>query len=87
MKIFGRQDLLPLAGLAAAILILFSSPLSRLLAYVSQVEERSGLSLLPALFLLAVILAFHQMRQGYQRKTDSAVAAARRDARDVHTSE
>ncbi|MCC7242010.1 MAG: GGDEF domain-containing protein [Acidobacteria bacterium] len=87
MKIPGRQDLLPLAGLAAAILILFSSPLSRLLGYARQIEERSGLSLLPALLVLAVILTFHQLRKRYQRQAETAVADAAREAREVQAAE
>lgn len=87
MKIFGRQDLLLLAGLAAAILILFSSPLSRLLGYVRQIEERSGLSLLPALLVLAVILTFHQIRKGYQRQAESAVAETKRQDAEAHAAE
>ena len=78
MKIFGRQDLLPLAGLAAAILILFSAPLSRVLSYARQVEEQSGLALVPALVLLAVIFAFHETRKRHRAHTDASVGEARR---------
>ncbi|MEZ5286998.1 MAG: diguanylate cyclase [Vicinamibacterales bacterium] len=87
MKIFGRQDLLLLAGLVAAILILFSAPLSRLLAFAREMEERTGLSLLPALLLLAVILAFHQMRKLYTRQAEAAVTRVAREAETVRTSE
>jgi diguanylate cyclase (GGDEF)-like protein len=79
MKIFGRQDLLPLAGLAAAILILFSAPLTRFFSYARQAEERSGLSLIPALVLLAVIFAFHAIRQRHHAHTETQVGAARRE--------
>jgi len=79
MKIFGRQDLLPLAGLAAAILILFSAPLSRVLSYARQVEEKYGLSLVPALVLLAVIFAWHEVRKRHRAHTELRVGEARRE--------
>jgi diguanylate cyclase (GGDEF)-like protein len=78
MKIFGRQDLLPLAGLAAAILILFSAPLSRVLSYARRVEEDSGLSLVPAVVLLAVIFAYHQIRKRHFAHTEASVVEAQR---------
>ena len=78
MKIFGRQDLLPLAGLAAAILILFSAPLSRVLSYARQVEEESGLSLVPALVLLAVIFGYHELRKRHHAHTEARVGEAQR---------
>ena len=56
MKISGRQDLLPLAGLALAILVLFSAPLTRVFSYARRVEEQSGLAVLPALVVLAASL-------------------------------
>jgi diguanylate cyclase (GGDEF)-like protein len=78
MKIFGRQDLLPLAGLGAAILILFSGPLSRLLSYARRAEDESGLSLVPALLLLAGIFGLHELRKRHGARTDGAVIDARR---------
>jgi len=78
MKIFGRQDLLPLAGLAAAILILFSAPLSRVLSYARRVEEDSGLSLVPALVLLAVIFGYHEIRKRHFAHTEASVVEAQR---------
>ena len=78
MKIFGRQDLLPLAGLAAAILILFSAPLSRVLSDARRVEEDSGLSLVPALVLLAVIFGYHEIRKRHVAHTEASVVEAQR---------
>ena len=87
MKIFGRQDLLPLVGLAAAIVVLFSAPISRLFSFARQVEERSGLSLVPALAMLAVVLIFHEFRKRYQVQSDAAVEAAIRTEAEVRTEE
>ena len=75
MKITGRQDLLPLAGLALAILVLFSTPLTRVFSYARRVEEQSGLSVLPALLLLAGTLGFHLFRHRHLARTARVVAA------------
>jgi diguanylate cyclase (GGDEF)-like protein len=87
MKIFGRQDLLPLVGLAAAIVVLFSAPISRLFSFARQVEEQSGLALVPALVMLAVVLILHEIRKRYQAQTDAAVAATMRREADIRTEE
>jgi diguanylate cyclase (GGDEF)-like protein len=87
MKIFGRQDILPLVGLAAAIVVLFSAPISRLFSLARQVEEQSGLSLVPALVMLAVVLIFHEVRKRHQVQTDAALAAAIRRESETRTEE
>ena len=74
MKIPGRQDLLPLAGLALAIIVLFSTPLTRVFSYARGVEERSGLAVVPALVVLAATLAFHVLRRRHQEQVERAVA-------------
>lgn len=81
MKSPGRkdlQDLLPLAGLAAAVVVLFSAPLSRLFSWVRQAEEDSGLSLLPALVILAVSLGYYVLRRHHAADVADAALAARR---------
>ena len=78
MKIPGRQDLLPLAGLALAIVVLFSSPLTRIFSYARQVEEQSGLAVLPALVVLAASLAVHLLRRRHVAQTALAIADVRR---------
>ncbi len=87
MKRFGRQDLLPLAGLAAAVLILFSTPLTRVFSYARQVEEKSGLSLMPALVLLAALLAYHEVRKRSHARADEAASAARLEERTARAQE
>jgi diguanylate cyclase (GGDEF)-like protein len=87
MKIFGRQDLLPLAGLVAAILILFSAPLSRVLSHARRVEEDSGLALVPALVILAVIFGYHQIRKRHHARTEGSVALAQRQESDRRAEE
>jgi diguanylate cyclase (GGDEF)-like protein len=81
MRLFGRQDLLLLGGLAAALLIIFSTPISHLLDYVREIEQQSGLSLMPGLVLLTIIFVFHQLRRRNQAAAQTAAAeAATREA-------
>ena len=79
MKLFGRQDLLLIGALTAALVMVFSSAISRVLEYVREVERQSGLTLMPALTLLVAALVFHLLRRHYlnQAKTAAAEVAAR----------
>ena len=52
MRFFGRQDLLLIAALTTALVIVFSSSISRALDYAREIERQSGLTLMPALVLL-----------------------------------
>jgi diguanylate cyclase (GGDEF)-like protein len=87
MKIPGRQDLLPLVGLALAIVVLFSSPLTRIFSYARQAEEQSGLAVLPALVVLAASLAVHLLRRRYAAQTTLAIADVRRREVEVRAEE
>ncbi len=81
MRLFGRQDAWLLVGLTAAVVIVFSGPLSRLLDYAYDIEQQSGLTLIPALVLLTVIFSLHQMRKRHQVQEQAAAAeAAQREA-------
>ncbi len=83
MRLFSRQDLLLLGGLAVALIIIFSAPISHLLDYAREIERQSGLTLIPALVLLTVIYIFHQLRQRSQVTAQAAAAeAAAKEARD-----
>jgi diguanylate cyclase (GGDEF)-like protein len=77
MKIFGRQDLLLSAALTAALVIVFSSSISRLLDYAREIERQSGLTLMPALVLLTGAFFFHQYRLNHeqQAKAEAAILA------------
>lgn len=79
MKFFGRQDLLLIAALTTALIIVFSSSISRLLDYAREIERQSGLTLLPALVLLTGAYIFHQLRRRHQvqAQAEAAQAAAR----------
>jgi diguanylate cyclase (GGDEF)-like protein len=65
MRIFGRQDLLLIGALTTALVIVFSSSISRLLDYAREIERQSGLTLLPALVLLIGAFFFHQYRRNH----------------------
>lgn len=79
MKIFGRQDLLLIAALTAALVIVFSSQISHGLDYVREIERQSGLTLMPALVLLTGAFFFHQYRRNHQQqaKAEAAVLATK----------
>ncbi len=73
MKLFGRQDLLLIGALTTALIVIFSTPISRALDYAREIERQSGLTLMPALVLLTVAFLFHQYRRNH---LDQAKAAA-----------
>ncbi|HWI19892.1 MAG TPA: diguanylate cyclase [Vicinamibacterales bacterium] len=79
MKFFGRQDLLLIGALTTALVIVFSSSISRLLDYAREIERQSGLTLMPALVLLTGAFFFHQYRrsQSEQAKTEAAMLATK----------
>jgi diguanylate cyclase (GGDEF)-like protein len=76
MRLFRRQDALLIGGLLAAALIVFATPLSRLLDYAQQIEQQTGLTLLPALALLIVTYVLHQMRKRHEVQAQAAAAEA-----------
>src|SRR5688572_10587278 len=79
MKIFGRQDFLLIAALTTALVIVFSSSISRGLDYAREIERQSGLTLVPALVLLTAAFFFHQYRRNHQQqaKAEAAMLATR----------
>jgi diguanylate cyclase (GGDEF)-like protein len=79
MRIFGRQDLLLIAALTTALVIVFSSSISRGLDYAREIERQSGLTLVPALVLLTAAFFFHQYRRNHQQqaKAEAAMLATR----------
>jgi len=74
MRVFGHQDFLLIAAFAAATVVIFSSSISRMLDYVRQIEQETGLTLLPALLLLIGAFVLHQLRRNHQQQA-KAVAA------------
>ncbi len=79
MRIFGRQDMLLIAALTTALVIVFSSSISRGLDYAREIERQSGLTLVPALVLLTGAFFFHQYRRNHmqQARAEAAMLATR----------
>lgn len=65
-----------LAGLAAALIVVFARPIRYLLDLAQQVEQSSGLALIPALLILIVVFLFHQQGKRQEEKTRAAAAEA-----------
>ena len=74
MNLFGRQDMLLIAAFTAAVVMIFSTSISRLMDYIRDIENRSGLTLLPALVLLTGAFVLHQVLRRHQQQA-KAVAA------------
>ena len=81
MPLFRRQDALLLGGLAAAVLVIFSGSVTRLLDYARDIERQTGLALLPGLLLLTAISVVHQLRKRHEMQAQAlAAVAAKREA-------
>ncbi len=87
MKIPGRQDLLPLVGLALAIIVLFSTPLTRVISYARMAEEQSGLAIVPALVVLAVTLVYFVVRRRHAEQLTQSMAEVRRREGELRAEE
>jgi diguanylate cyclase (GGDEF)-like protein len=80
MPLFRRQDALLLGGLAAAVVVIFSGPVSRLLDYAREIERQRGLALLPGLILLTAIYLVHQLRKRHEIQAQALAAEAAKSA-------
>jgi diguanylate cyclase (GGDEF)-like protein len=76
MRLFGRNDIALLLGLAVALFIVFSAPLSRALQYARELEQSTGLQLMPALVILVVVFVIHQLRKRQEVQAAALGAAA-----------
>ena len=74
MNLVPRRDRVLLVGLAATALVVFARPIRYLLDLAYQVEQSSGLALIPGLIILTVVFLFHQ--QSKRQETKAHVAAA-----------
>ncbi len=81
MRVMGRNDVVLIVGLTVALFVVFSGPVSRFLDYVREIEATRGVHLLPALFILATIFSFHQLRKRQEMRDEAdGVARAAREA-------
>jgi diguanylate cyclase (GGDEF)-like protein len=83
MRVAGRNDLVLLGGLAVALFVIFSRALEQLLDAIQEIEDSSGLRLLPALLILASVFVFHQLRKRHEMRVEALAASeAARQATD-----
>ena len=76
MNLIGRQDRVLLAGLAVALIVVFARPIRVLLDLAREVEQNSGLALVPALIILTAVFVFHQRGKRQEAKAQAAAAEA-----------
>jgi diguanylate cyclase (GGDEF)-like protein len=76
MRLFGRNDIVLLGGLAVALFVLFSQPLQHLFDFVREIEDTYKVQLLPAFMILVALYSFHQMRKREEVRV-AAMASAR----------
>jgi diguanylate cyclase (GGDEF)-like protein len=76
MTLIDRQDRLLVAGLLAALIVVFARPIGYLLDLAREVEQSSGLALMPALLILTVVFLFHQQGKRQEAKAQATAAEA-----------
>jgi diguanylate cyclase (GGDEF)-like protein len=84
MRLFGRNDIVLLGGLAVALFIVFSQPLGKMFDFVAEIEDTYQVQLLPAFMILVALYSFHQVRKREEVRVAalaSASAAAEATAR------
>ena len=79
MRVFNRNDIVLVVGLATSVFVVFSKPLGQVLDYVHQIEVNRGLNLVAAFLILAAVLVFHQIRKRQEKSAEAvdAMVAAR----------
>lgn len=75
MRLKDGNDLFLLVGVWAALFVIVSRPLGRLMALAFEANESYGQQLLSALVILAVVLTIHQMRQRYDARAEAQASA------------
>jgi diguanylate cyclase (GGDEF)-like protein len=76
MRAFGRNDVALLGALTVALFIMLSRPLGSLIEYARDVEQSTGLQLLPGLIILVTVFLFQQLRKRQEIQADAALAAS-----------
>ena len=76
MNLVERQDRVLLGGLAVALIVLFARPIRYLLDLARDVEQSSGLALVPVLIILTGVFLFHQQSKRLEAKARAAAAEA-----------
>ena len=76
MNLVLPRDRVLLVGLAATLLVVFAQPIRWALDLAYQVEQSSGLALMPGLIILTVVFLFHQQAKRQQSKAHVAAVEA-----------
>jgi diguanylate cyclase (GGDEF)-like protein len=76
MSFVGRQDRVLLAGLAIALIVVFAKPIRYLLDLARDVEQTSGLALVPALVILTIVFLYHLQGRRQEAREQAAAAQA-----------
>ncbi|HSQ03993.1 MAG TPA: hypothetical protein VLN59_08160, partial [Burkholderiales bacterium] len=72
MRIFGRNDVFLIGGLAIAVWVVSSRQLGTLLDRAREIDHSRGLQLVPALFILAAVL-IHQFRKREEMRVNASL--------------
>ena len=76
MRLFHRQDALLLIGLLVALIVVFSPSISQFLDVTREIERERGVTLLPALIVLAGVFVVHQLRKRLEGQVREAATQA-----------
>jgi diguanylate cyclase (GGDEF)-like protein len=76
MRLVTRQDRALVAGLAVAVVVMFLRPARYLLELANQVQNASGLALVPALIILTIVFIFQQQAKRQEARARAAAAEA-----------
>src|SRR3989442_13881253 len=76
MNFIRPRDRLLIAGLAVALIVVFSRQVLILIDRAREVERAWGLGLIPALLILIVVFLFHQQGKRQEAKAQAAAAQA-----------
>ena len=77
MRVFGRNDVFLVGGLALAAWLVSSREVGLLIDRARAIDHRSGLQLVPALFVLAIVFVIHQIRKRQEMRDEARVATTR----------
>lgn len=81
MRVFGRDDALPLVGVIIAMFVVFNPWLRQCIDIARQIEATWGLELLSALIILTVMFVFQQ--HGKYREARALALGAERETRNA----
>ena len=87
MRLFGRNDIVLLGGLAVALFVLFNRPLQEMFDFVREIEDTYNVRLLPALMILVGLFVFHQFRKREEVRVAALTSATAAEHATVRADE